>query len=361
VALAKSRGGEKQVAMHNGDSGNKVLAPRHAPHVPKPEWHAPWKLYRVIAGHHGWVRCLAFDPANQWFCTGSNDRTIKVWDLASCQLKLSLTGHVSHVRGLCVSDRHPYLFSAGEDKQVKCWDLECNKVIRHYHGHLSAVYGIKMHQNLDVLITSSRDSTVRVWDMRTKASVHVLSGHTGAVPCVDTQSARPQIVSGSMDSTVRLWDLGTGKTLCTLTNHKKSVRALRIHPSEFSFLSAGSDNLKKWKFPNGEFMMNMDTHPAVINAVAVNQDGIMVSGGDNGTIQFYDWRTGHSFQTYKAPPQPGSLESEAGIYAMGFDMSGSRLVTCEADKSIKVYKEDELATEETHPLTWRPHIRRQRY
>jgi WD40 repeat protein len=53
---------------------------------------------------------------------------IKVWDIASGTLKLTLTGHISTVRGVAVSDRHPYLFSCGEDKMVKCWDLEQNKV-----------------------------------------------------------------------------------------------------------------------------------------------------------------------------------------------------------------------------------------
>jgi WD40 repeat protein len=33
---------------------------------------------QVISGHLGWVRSIAFDPANEWFCTGSADRTIKV-------------------------------------------------------------------------------------------------------------------------------------------------------------------------------------------------------------------------------------------------------------------------------------------
>ncbi|KAI3678777.1 hypothetical protein L6452_38080 [Arctium lappa] len=45
---------------------------------PRPVWHGPWKNYRVISGHLGWVRSIAFDPSNQWFCTGSADRTIKV-------------------------------------------------------------------------------------------------------------------------------------------------------------------------------------------------------------------------------------------------------------------------------------------
>uniref|UniRef100_A0A453EMC6 Uncharacterized protein n=1 Tax=Aegilops tauschii subsp. strangulata TaxID=200361 RepID=A0A453EMC6_AEGTS len=129
---------------------------------PKPVWHAPWKNYRVISGHLGWVRSIAFDPGNEWFCTGSADRTIKIWDLASGTLKLTLTGHIEQVRGLAVSQRHTYLFSAGDDKQVKCWDLEQNKVIRSYHGHLSGVYCLALHPTIDVLLTGGRDSVCRV-------------------------------------------------------------------------------------------------------------------------------------------------------------------------------------------------------
>jgi len=37
------------------------------------------------------------DPGNEFFATGSADRTIKIWDLASGQLKLTLTGHIEQV------------------------------------------------------------------------------------------------------------------------------------------------------------------------------------------------------------------------------------------------------------------------
>lgn len=43
----------------------------------QPQWHAPWKLMRVISGHLGWVHAVAVDPTNDWFATGSADRTIK--------------------------------------------------------------------------------------------------------------------------------------------------------------------------------------------------------------------------------------------------------------------------------------------
>lgn len=64
---------------------------------------------------------------------------------------------------------------------------------------------------------------------------------------------------------------------------------------------------------------------------------------DNGTMHLWDWRTGYNFQRVHAAVQPGSLDSESGIFACAFDQSESRLLTAEADKTIKVYREDDTA------------------
>lgn len=216
--------------------------------------------------------------------------------MASGKLKLSLTGHISSVRALKVSPRHPYLFSGGEDKQVKCWDLEQNKVVRHYHGHLSAVQDLTLHPMLDLLVTTSRDSTARVWDMRTKAQVFCLSGHTNTVAAAVCQENDPQVITGSHDSTIRLWDLAAGRSVCTLTNHKKSVRSLVLHPHLFMFASGSTDNIKQWHAHQGTFYQNLNGHNSMINTMAINDDGVLVSGGDNGSMHFWDWDSGFCFQ-----------------------------------------------------------------
>ena len=146
VAIASS----KQIVDTKMRGTTQALVKKRLASFIAPKWHAPWKLYRVVAGHTGWVRCAAVEPNNEWFATGSNDRTIKIWDLATGNIKLTYTGHVSSVRDICVAKNRPYLFSAGEDKTVKCWDLEQNRVVRHYHGHISAVNKVMMHPTLDI-------------------------------------------------------------------------------------------------------------------------------------------------------------------------------------------------------------------
>ena len=316
----------------------------------KPDWHAPWKLMRVISGHLGWVRSLAVEPENKWFASGAGDRTIKIWDLATGSLRLTLTGHISTVRGLAVSPRHPYLFSCGEDKMVKCWDLETNKVIRHYHGHLSGVYTLALHPTLDVLVTGGRDGVARVWDMRTRSNIHVLSGHKGTVSDVKCQEADPQVISSSLDSTVRLWDLAAGKTMGILTHHKKGVRALATHPKEFTFASGSTGSIKQWKCPEGAFMQNFEGQNAIINTLSVNEDNVLFSGGtgnffillnaantcdigDTGSMSFWDWKSGHRYQALDTTAQPGSLDAEAGIMSSTYDRTGLRLICGEADKT----------------------------
>ena len=123
-----------------------------------------------------------------------------------------------------------------------------------------------------------------------------------------------------------------------LTHHKKAVRGLVGHPREFSFVSGAADSIRKWALPEGVLLSSLTGHNAIVNCLAVNADDVLVSGGDDGSLKFWDYSTGYSFQEMQTQVQPGSLDSEAGIYAMGFDVSGSRLVTCEADKSIKIYR-----------------------
>ncbi|CEP60130.1 mRNA splicing protein PRP46 LALA0_S01e03708g [Lachancea lanzarotensis] len=347
------------------DLFSSSLAERHNQLLAvQPNWHAPWKLMRVINGHNGWVRCVCVDPVdNEWFATGSNDTTVKVWDLATGKLKLTLLGHVMTVRSIAVSQNHPLMFSASEDKLVKCWDLETNKAIKDFHGHYSGVNSVDVHPTLDLIASAGRDAVVRLWDIRTRLPVMTLGGHKGPINQVKCFGVDPQIVSCSADATVRLWDVRAGKSAKILTHHSKNIRAIAASPIESSFVSASTGDIRSWRCKDGQLLTNYDSESlGIINCLSENSDGVLFAGTDNGNLAFFDYETGHKYQELPTVKIPGSLDSERGILAGSFDQSGLRLITGESDKSIKVWKQDDTATPETHPgLPWNPSIDSQRF
>lgn len=87
-------------------------------------------------------------------------------------------------------------------------------------------------------------------------------------------------------------------------------------------MTGAADNLKKWDAKDGHFLRNFSGHNAIINSVAVNPDGVLISSADNGSMRFWDYETGYCFQDEVTKVQPGSLDSEAGIYASTFDHTG---------------------------------------
>ena len=80
---ATASAGDKQIAQFGAsqkaqDGTVRALLPSRANLITKPKWHAPWKLYRVISGHTGWVRAVDVEPNNEWFASGGADRIVKV-------------------------------------------------------------------------------------------------------------------------------------------------------------------------------------------------------------------------------------------------------------------------------------------
>ena len=104
-------------------------------------------------------------------------------------------------------------------------------------------------------------------------------------------------------------------------------------------------------------------HRDRVRALAAAAPGLLATAGDDGSLRLWDYRTGYNFQRLETVAQPGSLACEAGIYDCAFDRSGTRLITCEADKTVKIWKEQAEADPESHPIdmeSWTKECRRRR-
>ncbi|KAG5465806.1 hypothetical protein CUR178_00520 [Leishmania enriettii] len=331
-----------------------------------------WKLAKVLVGHQGWVWATAVEPGNKWFATGGFDAIIKVWDLETGTLKMNLTGHKEAVRSIALSKVSPYMFSGSDDHSVKCWDLERNEVVREFFGHKSSVHCIAAHPSLDVVISGSRDKTVRVFDLRTRAVVHTMVGHTDSVMSLLVQQEEPQVLSGGSDGFIYLWDLASGKPLQRLTRHKKPVRGLAFTAAGDALVSCGADEVRVWKLPSGDFVTNASTRVLEDRKVtsaaragagatdeaeeysyrwsccAMSPRNVLAVASQDGELAFYDWNypqprrvAGKYYAPYqwaKTKSLPGTLQGEGGVNAITFDASGTRLITGESDKSVKIWR-----------------------
>ncbi|KPA81548.1 hypothetical protein ABB37_03892 [Leptomonas pyrrhocoris] len=322
-----------------------------------------WKLSKVLVGHQGWVWTTAVEPGNKWFATGGFDAIIKVWDLETGALKMNLTGHKEAVRSIALSRVSPYMFSGSDDHSVKCWDLERNEVVREFFGHKSSVHCVAAHPTLDVVISGSRDKTVRVFDLRSRAVVHTMSGHTDSVMSLVVQQEEPQVISGGSDGFIYLWDLASGKPVKRLTRHKKPVRGLTFTASGSALVSCGADEIRVWDLPSGDYVTNASTRVTDAakkergeaeelsyrwSCCAMSPHNVLAVGSQDGELAFYDWNcpqprrvAGKHYAPYqwtKTKPLPGTLNGEGGINGMTYDVSGTRLITVESDKSVKMWR-----------------------
>ena len=100
---------------------------------------------------------------------------------------------------------------------------------------------------------------------------------------------------------------------------------------------------------------------SIVEALSLNEDNVVATGHQNGRLMLWDYKTGHKLQDIAIEPQPGSLAAEAAVRALTFDVTGTRLITAEADKTIKLWKPDPEATPETHPLVLAKVNKRKRF
>src|SRR5438876_958554 len=77
---------------------------------------------RTLKGHRGSVMGVSFSPDGKFLASCSRDKTIKVWDAATGELKRTLTEHTADVYDVTFSPKGNLLASASADKTIKLWD-----------------------------------------------------------------------------------------------------------------------------------------------------------------------------------------------------------------------------------------------
>ena len=98
------------------------------------------------------------------------------------------------------------IVSGSEDKSVRVWDASTGAELKVLNGHTDSVLSAAFSSDGTRVVSGSWDKSVRVWDALTGAELKVLNGHTGGVWSAAFSSDGTRIVSSSWDESVRVWD-----------------------------------------------------------------------------------------------------------------------------------------------------------
>lgn len=92
-------------------------------------------LLRVLRGHQDRVISMAFSSDGTWLLTGSNDKTVRLWEASSGQALLTLEGHQDWLRCVAFSPDSRLLVTADQAGCVYFWagvGAECGRLLGMY-------------------------------------------------------------------------------------------------------------------------------------------------------------------------------------------------------------------------------------
>ena len=121
-----------------------------------------------LIGHTNTVNTLSFKPGSSTLASGSDDNTIRIWDLT--------------------------------------WNAWRSQPVRTLRGHRNAVESVAWSPDGTLLANGSSDDTIRLWDSTTGTHKATLREHTGDVNTIAWNSDGSLLISGSDDDTIRLWE-----------------------------------------------------------------------------------------------------------------------------------------------------------
>ena len=222
----------------------------------------------------GTVLCLAVSPDGSLMVSGSNDSTLKLWDVASGKEVRAFIGHVAGVNACAFSPHGTRVVSGSFDSTLKLWDVASGKEVRAFIGHTHGVRACAFSADATWVVSGSDDSTMKLWDVASGKEVRTFIGHTNRVIACAFSPHGAWLVSGSEDNTLKLWDISSAKELQVFTGHKSRVTACTFSPDGSRVLSGSWDStLKLWDVASGKEVSAISGHGGYVDACVFSPDG----------------------------------------------------------------------------------------
>ena len=233
------------------------------------------KFISSYKGHSNWVRCARFSPDNRLIGSCGDDNAVIIFDVEQKTVKYRFLDHSSNVNSCRFSPDGTIISSAGNDGKIKLFDIRMGRLIQHYDAHNDKINCISYHQSGNYIISGSDDSTIKIWDLKMGQILYTVHGHRGKVKSVNFNIDGDYFCSGGEDSILMVWKsniknmdeefntLGkarmqnytmTNKTKINLEESKQTADKNYLNNIKHK-LEGGENIIKPAKIPNKAFGM----------------------------------------------------------------------------------------------------------
>ena len=268
------------------------------------------QLMLDTGGHMSQIVDIAFTPDGKQLVSASNDKTIRVWDIATGKTVRMIRGESApgawgtiyamalspDARWLAIggylSDAEPISASV-----IRLYDFATGKLVKLLTGHKNVVHALSFSPDGKRLISGSGDKTAIIWDVAAGQVLFRLAGHVEQITAVSFSKNGARALTGADDETMRLWDAADGKLMAEMTEHK----AMRLRDS--SKPEAWSGDIETVAFsPN---------------------DKLIASGSNDGRVLLWDGGTGAFLRQFAFP---GGMAGLTAIKSINFSPDGRWLL-----------------------------------